>query len=141
MATGTVALQRAVDRLTGNFSICPPTLPQLAAVAAFTPEAIAEADAQLHGYAINRELLIEGCPHSASTVWPRRRRLLRLCRRSHPTTDSLTFCAKLLEDTGVAFAPGIDFDTVRGGSFVRLLFAGPSGDIEEAVRRIGAWLA
>jgi aspartate/methionine/tyrosine aminotransferase len=30
---------------------------------------------------------------------------------------------------------------VRGGSFVRLSFAGPESDIEEAVRRIGAWLA
>ena len=59
---------------------------------------------------------------------------------SHLTTDSLSFCSKLLNDTGVAIAPGIDFDTVRGGSFVRLSFAGPTGDIEEALRRIGSWL-
>lgn len=49
-------------------------------------------------------------------------------------------CSKLLADTGVAIAPGIDFDTARGGSFVRISFAGPSGDIEEALRRIGSWL-
>src|SRR5689334_1972835 len=47
-------LHRAVDRLTGNFSICPPTLPQLAGVAAFTPESIAEADALVDDYAVNR---------------------------------------------------------------------------------------
>jgi hypothetical protein len=29
---------------------------------------------------------------------------------------------------------------VRGGSFVRLSFAGPTSDIEEALRRIGPWL-
>ena len=40
-------LQRAVDCLTGNFTICPPVLAQMAAVAAFTPESIAEADALL----------------------------------------------------------------------------------------------
>ena len=40
-------LQRAVDCLTGNFTICPPALSQVAAVAAFTPESIAEADALL----------------------------------------------------------------------------------------------
>jgi aspartate/methionine/tyrosine aminotransferase len=56
------------------------------------------------------------------------------------TTDSLSFCSKLLNDTGVAIAPGIDFDTVRGGSCVRLSFAGPTSDIEEALRRIGSWL-
>jgi aspartate/methionine/tyrosine aminotransferase len=50
------------------------------------------------------------------------------------------FCSKLLADTGVAIAPGIDFDTVRGGAYVRLSFAGPTSDIEEAVRRIGGWL-
>jgi aspartate/methionine/tyrosine aminotransferase len=46
----------------------------------------------------------------------------------------------LLADTGVAIAPGIDFDTARGGSFVRLSFAGPTEDIEEALRRMGSWL-
>jgi hypothetical protein len=30
---------------------------------------------------------------------------------------------------------------VRGGSFVRLSFAGPTSDIDEAVRRIGSWLS
>ena len=59
---------------------------------------------------------------------------------SHYTDDSLAWCSKLLTETGVAIAPGIDFDTVRGGSYVRLSFAGPTSDIEEALRRIGAWL-
>lgn len=57
------------------------------------------------------------------------------------TTDSLSFCSKLLGDTGVAIAPGVDFDTVRGGAYVRLSFAGPTADIEEALRRIGGWLS
>ena len=51
-------LRRAVDCLTGNFTICPPVLPQYAAVAAFTPEAIAEAEGHLHQYALNRETLL-----------------------------------------------------------------------------------
>jgi aspartate/methionine/tyrosine aminotransferase len=46
-----------------------------------------------------------------------------------------------LADTGVAITPGIDFDTTRGNKFVRLSFAGPTGDIEEAVRRMGPWLS
>jgi aspartate/methionine/tyrosine aminotransferase len=52
----------------------------------------------------------------------------------------MKFCSKLLADTGVAIAPGIDFDPERGGSFVRLSFAGPTSDIEEALRRMGVWL-
>jgi aspartate/methionine/tyrosine aminotransferase len=134
-------LLRAVDCLTGNFTICPPVLPQYAAVAAFTPESIAEAEGHLHHYAANRELLVDGLrgigldrlapPDGAFYVY---------ADVSDHTADSLSFCSKLLDDTGVAIAPGIDFDTVRGGSYVRLSFAGPTSDIEEALRRIGSWL-
>jgi aspartate/methionine/tyrosine aminotransferase len=42
-----------------------------------------------------------------------------------------------LADNGIAIAPGIDCDPERGNSFVRLSFAGPISDIEEALRRIG----
>jgi aspartate/methionine/tyrosine aminotransferase len=135
-------LQRAVDRLTGNFTICPPTLAQLAAVAAFTPESIAEADALLDHYTDNRRLLLDGLRGiGIDKLAPTDGAFYVYADVSHLTTDSLSFCSNLLADTGVAIAPGIDFDTVRGGSFVRLSFAGPSNDIEEAVHRIGAWLA
>jgi len=134
-------LQRAVDCLTGNFTICPPTLAQVAAVAAFTPESIAEADALLHHYASNRTLLLDGLRGiGIDKLAPTDGAFYVYADVSHLTNDSLSFCSKLLADTGVAIAPGVDFDTVRGSSYVRLSFAGPSSDIEEAVRRIGAWL-
>lgn len=134
-------LTRAVDRLTGNFTICPPTLAQFAAVAAFTPESIAEADSLLGGYAANRALLLDGLRAvGIDKLAPTDGAFYVYADVSHLTTDSLTFCSKLLADTGVAIAPGVDFDTVRGGASVRLSFAGPASDIEEALRRIGAWL-
>ncbi|MCV7152282.1 pyridoxal phosphate-dependent aminotransferase [Mycolicibacterium pyrenivorans] len=135
-------LKRAVDCLTGNFTICPPTLAQEAAVAAFTPESIAEADALLDGYAANRALLLDGLRGiGIDRLAPTDGAFYVYADVSHLTTDSLDFCSKLLADTGVAIAPGVDFDTVRGGAHVRLSFAGPTGDIEEALRRIGGWLA
>jgi aspartate/methionine/tyrosine aminotransferase len=134
-------LKRAVDCLTGNFTICPPVLPQLAAVAAFTPESIAEAEALLDGYADNRTLLLDGLRAiGIDRLAPTDGAFYVYADVSHLTTDSLSFCSKLLSDTGVAIAPGVDFDTVRGGANVRLSFAGPKSDIEEALRRIGAWL-
>ena len=85
--------------------------------------------------------MLRGLPDiGLSRAGTHRRRVLRLRRRLRLTDDSLSFCEKLLADTGVAIAPGIDFDTARGGSYVRLSFAGPTSDIEEAVARIGAWL-
>jgi aspartate/methionine/tyrosine aminotransferase len=134
-------LQRAVDCLTGNFTICPPSLAQVAAVAAFAPESIAEADALLHHYTANRALLRDGLRDiGIDRLAPTDGAFYVYADVSDYTTDSLSFCSKLLADTGVAIAPGIDFDTVRGGSFVRLSFAGPTSDIDEAVRRIGSWL-
>ncbi|MEW5812613.1 MAG: pyridoxal phosphate-dependent aminotransferase [Actinomycetota bacterium] len=134
-------LRRAVDRLTGNFTICPPSLPQMAAVAAFTAESIAEAEALLDGYAANRTLLLDGLrAMGIDRLAPTDGAFYVYADISHLTTDSLGFCSKLLSDTGVAIAPGVDFDTVRGGASVRLSFAGPTADIEEALRRIGGWL-
>jgi len=135
-------LARAVDRLTGNFSICPPTLPQLAAVAAFTPESIAEAEALVEQYAVNRDLLLRGLPTiGLPRLAPADGAFYVYADVSDYSTDSLAFCAKLLADTGVAIAPGVDFDTVHGGAYVRLSFAGPRSDIDEALRRLGPWLA
>jgi aspartate/methionine/tyrosine aminotransferase len=134
-------LQRAVDCLTGNFTICPPVLSQMAAVAAFTPASTTEADALLDHYADNRRLLLAGLREiGIDRLAPTDGAFYVYADVSHLTDDSLSFCSKLLTDTGVAIAPGIDFDTVRGGSFVRFSFAGPTSDIEEALRRIGPWL-
>jgi aspartate/methionine/tyrosine aminotransferase len=135
-------LRRAVDRLTGNFTICPPALAQHAAVAAFTPDSIAESDGLLRHYADNRRLLLDGLRQiGVDRVAPTDGAFYVYADVSDFTTDSMSFCSQLLDDTGVAIAPGIDFDTVHGGSFVRLSFAGPTGDITEALRRIGPWLA
>jgi aspartate/methionine/tyrosine aminotransferase len=135
-------LLRAVDRLTGNFSICPPTLPQKAAVAAFDPVSIAEADALVGEYAVNRELLLTGLDGiGLGRLAPADGAFYVYADISDYSHDSLAFCAKLLADTGVAIAPGIDFDTVHGGSYVRLSFAGAEADIVESLRRMGPWLA
>lgn len=134
-------LRRAVDRLTGNFTICPPVLSQYGAVGAFTPEAVAEAEGHLHQYAANRTMLLNGLRDiGIDRLAPTDGAFYVYADVCDFTTDSLGFCSKLLADTGVAIAPGIDFDTVHGSSFVRLSFAGPAGDIEEALRRIGPWL-
>lgn len=135
-------LRRAVDRLTGNFSICPPTLPQYAAVAAFSPESVAEADGLVEHYGQNRELLLRGLAEiGLDKLAPADGAFYVYADISQYSNDSLAFCAKLLADTGLAIGPGVDFDTQHGGSFVRLSFAGPRSDITEALHRLGPWLA
>ncbi|HNM84776.1 MAG TPA: aminotransferase class I/II-fold pyridoxal phosphate-dependent enzyme, partial [Mycobacterium sp.] len=135
------SLRRTVDCLTGNFTICPPVLSQVAAVAAFTPESIAEADGHLRHYGANRELLLNGLRDiGIDRLAPTDGAFYVYADVSDVTGDSLSFCEKLLADTGLAIAPGIDFDPARGGAFVRLSFAGPASDITEALSRLGSWL-
>jgi aspartate/methionine/tyrosine aminotransferase len=59
----------------------------------------------------------------------------------HLTDDSMAFCKQLLTDTGVATAPGIDFDPVEGHRFMRFSFAVSTAEIEEALRRLVPWFA
>ncbi len=134
-------LQRAVDRLTGNFTICPPVLSQYAAVAAFNPESIKEADEHLRQYAANRTMLLDGLREiGIGRLAPTDGAFYVYADVSDFTADSMVFCSKLLADKGVAIAPGIDFDPECGRSFIRVSFAGPTSDIEEALRRMDVWL-
>jgi len=57
------------------------------------------------------------------------------------TDDSLAWGRRVLDECGVAVAPGVDFDPVDGGSFIRMCFAGDGADIARALELFGAWLA
>ena len=60
---------------------------------------------------------------------------------AHLTDDSLSFCQRLLQDTGVATAPGVDFDPVEGCHFIRFSFAVSTPEIEDALSRLRPWFA
>jgi aspartate/methionine/tyrosine aminotransferase len=57
------------------------------------------------------------------------------------TANSLQFCEEILRNTGVATAPGIDFDPIEGRHFIRLSFAVASSEVEDAIARLRPWLA
>lgn len=134
-------LHRAVDVLTGNFTICAPTLSQRAAVAAFTDESYAELDTQVRRYRANRDTLLEGLADiGIDDVAPADGAFYAYADVSEFTDDSLSWCQRLLAETGLAITPGIDFDPVHGGKFVRFSYAGPESDVTECVRRLGGWL-
>ncbi|MFC4785554.1 pyridoxal phosphate-dependent aminotransferase [Nocardioides sp. MAHUQ-72] len=134
-------LRRAVDVLTGNFTICPPVLAQHASLAAFQDASYAELDSHVRRYAHNRKLLLEGLPRLGITeLAPADGAFYVYADVGHLTDDSMTFAHDLLARTGVAVAPGVDFDTVDGNRFVRLSFAGPGSDIQRALDRLAGAL-
>ncbi len=132
-------LRRPVDVLTGNFTICPPALAQWAAVRAFDDASYAELDGHVARYAGNRALLLEGLPALGITeLAPADGAFYVYADVGHLTDDSMAFAHDVLARTGVAMAPGIDFDTEVGHRFVRFSFAGPRSDVELGLERLAS---
>ncbi len=134
-------LRRSVDVLTGNFTICPPVIAQRACLAAFDEASYAELDGHVARYSENRRILLDGLPELGITeLAPADGAFYVYADVGHLTDDTMRFARDLLARTGVAVAPGIDFDTVDGPRFVRLSFAGPGADIERALERLSTVL-
>jgi aspartate/methionine/tyrosine aminotransferase len=132
-------LARSVECLAQNFYISPPSLSQLAGVAAFGCRA--ELDGHVARYRANRDLLIATMKQAGLQRFaPADGAFYLYVDMSSLTRDSEAFCRKMLAEAGVATTPGLDFDPIHGRDWVRLSFAGSTGDIEEAASRLADWL-
>lgn len=124
----------------GNLFLTAPSLSQHAALAAF--DDLAELDSHLHVYAENRRLLLAALPElGLRAIAPPDGAFYIYASIAHLTDDSLDFCQRLLGDTGVATAPGIDFDPVDGRHFFRMSFAVSTPQIVDAIARLQPWFA
>ena len=122
-----------------NFFLTPSTMSQHAALGAFDdlPALHASVDiyrrnaerlaAELPGLGIDRFVAPEGAfyLYADLSAW---------------TNDSLAFCMRLLDDTGLSIAPGIDFDPVDGHRFVRFSYAISPAMLDEALDILRRWL-
>ncbi|WP_085994824.1 pyridoxal phosphate-dependent aminotransferase [Nocardia exalbida] len=134
-------LRPALQRLASNLTVCPPAISQYAALHAFGAEAKEELDGHVRRYAVNRRLLLDGLPKLGITdLAPADGAFYAYADIGHLTDDSRAWCADVLNHTGVALAPGVDFDTVNGHRTVRFSFAGATADIEAALLRLGHYL-
>ena len=133
-------LSRSIECVAQNLFISAPTLSQHAAMAAF--DCAAELDGNVRRYAENRALLLDRLPAAGfDRLAPAEGAFYLYADVSHLTNDSEAFCREMLDHTGVAMAPGIDFDRDRGRAFLRISYAGPTAEIEDAVARLAAWRA
>ena len=134
-------LLRAVERLASNMTVCPPTVSQVAALAAFDDVSIVELDGHVERYARNREVLLTGLADLGITrTAPADGAFYVYADLGHLTDDSAAWCAELMDRTGVAVVPGLDFDTVDGRRSVRFSFAGSTEDMHEALTRVAPHL-
>ncbi len=131
---------RPVEKLMQNLFISAPTLAQLAAIAAF--DARDELDGHVARYAANRAILLETLPRlGIERLAPPDGAFYVYADASPWTGDSVAFCADLLQATGVAITPGVDFDPERGRRTVRFSYAADTASIMEAMQRLGAFVS
>ncbi len=132
------ALVRPIERLAQNLYISPPTVAQVAALGAFDGRDELEANRRV--YAENRALLLAELPKAGlGRILPADGAFYLYVDVGAFTSDAHAFTREMLADVGIAATPGIDFDTERGGRHVRFCYAGPTGDMAEAARRLQAW--
>ncbi|UCH73224.1 MAG: pyridoxal phosphate-dependent aminotransferase [Rhodospirillales bacterium] len=131
-------LLRTVESLAQNLFISPPTLSQIAAVAAF--DCHEELQANVARYAANRDMLLRELPGAGFTeLAPSDGAFYLYADVGHMTNDSEALCRRILEEAGVAVTPGVDFDAARGNRFMRFSFAESTEDMAEAVAALKRW--
>ncbi|GAA2518856.1 pyridoxal phosphate-dependent aminotransferase [Rarobacter incanus] len=130
-------LVTAADALTSNIALCPPSLAQFAAVAAFSDEGYGAAQREVERYARTREIMLEALPSIGwKRVAPPDGAFYLYADISDVADDATQYCRDVLDRTGVALAPGGDFDPVDGGKHVRVSLAAGENRVAEALSRL-----
>lgn len=124
----------------GNLFLTPPSLSQHAGLVAMDEHEVLEG--HLEVYRRNRALMLEALPGlGLKTIAPPDGAFYIWADIGHLTNDSVAFCEQLLRDTGVATAPGVDFDPVEGRTHMRFSFAVSTPQIEDALARMRPWFS
>ncbi len=131
-------LVRPVECLAQNLFISASHIAQVAAEAAF--DCTAELDANVARYRRSRDHLLRALPAAGfPDIAAADGAFYLYADVGNRTNDSQAFCARMLEEAGVAASPGVDFDRTRGSRTVRFSYCGPEADMVEAASRLARW--
>jgi len=133
---------RDLEKLAQNLYISPAALSQHAALACFSDAAYAIAEARRKEFEARRDYFatalgkigfkIPVLPDGGFFVY---------ADVSAFTRDSEKFASEMLDRTGVAFAPGIDFGEFRAREHVRMAYAVNMAKLQDGVARLAGALA
>ncbi len=135
------AYVREIEKLAQNLFICPPTLAQHAALAAFHPATLAIVEARRAEFQRRRDFLLPALlelgfevpvtPVGAFYIYAD---CARLC------ADTFSFAERLLHEAGVAMTPGRDFGVAAPQRYMRLTYTTSLEKLAEGVERIRRFL-
>ncbi|HEX5374455.1 MAG TPA: aminotransferase class I/II-fold pyridoxal phosphate-dependent enzyme [Aquabacterium sp.] len=131
----------AMERLAQNYYICAATPAQMAALACFTPESLAECEARKQEFGARRALVLQGLADVGLQVPvpPDGAFYVYIDVRS-TGLDAMAFCERALQEAHVALTPGYDFGVCGGAHHVRLSYAASRADLQEGIARLAGFL-
>lgn len=128
---------RDVEKLAQNLVLCPSTPAQHAALAAFAPETIAILEERRSEFRRRRDFLAPALEAIGFRVTARPQGAFYLyCDCSALADDSFTLARDLLEKTGVAATPGLDFGSNEPEKHIRFAYTTRIDRLADAVERL-----
>ena len=133
---------RAVEKLAQNLYISPPSPAQYAALAAFYPETLDELEKRRTAFRQRRDLLVDGLSHLGFGIPAKPGGAFYVYADiTQHADDSSEFALELLDSTGVATTPGLDFGNNLPERHVRFAYTTGTEKLEEALQRLGIFIS
>uniref|UniRef100_Q47IB1 Aminotransferase n=1 Tax=Dechloromonas aromatica (strain RCB) TaxID=159087 RepID=Q47IB1_DECAR len=134
------AYVRDVEKLAQNLTLCPSTPAQHAALAAFEPETIAILESRRSEFRRRRDFLAPALEAIGFRITARPEGAFYLyCDCSALADDSFALAKDLLEKTGVAATPGLDFGSNQPEKHIRFAYTTGVERLAEAVERLSRY--
>lgn len=133
---------RGVEKLAQNLYICPSTVAQHAALAAFDPATLTILEHRRDAFRRRRDLLVPGLREIGIEVAAEPAgAFYAYANIGRFASDSFRFAERMLDEAGVAATPGIDFGSNAPSMHMRFSYAIDLPGIEEGLRRLRGFVA
>jgi aspartate/methionine/tyrosine aminotransferase len=132
---------RDVEKLAQNLTLCPSAPAQYGALAAFLPETLEILESRRAEFQRRRDYLAPALEKLGFRITAQPQGAFYLyCDCSALCDDSFTFARDLLEKTGVAATPGLDFGSNQPQRHIRFAYTTDLSRLAEAVDRLARYL-
>ncbi len=132
---------REIEKLAQNLYIAPSTVAQHAALAAFQPETLAILETRRHEFSLRRDMLLPGLRQLGFRIAAEPQGAFYVYADSSALADdSYALAERLLNESGVAATPGLDFGSNAPQQHMRFAYTLERPKMEEALARMAILL-
>jgi aspartate/methionine/tyrosine aminotransferase len=131
----------AIDRISQNIFLAPPTISQYAALTALKEEVQSELDERRDVFRQRRDFLLPALEQLGFTVAAKPQGAFYIYANCEKfTDDSFLWVKQLLDETGVALTPGSDFGEHLAAKHCRFAYTSSQENLQRAVEKIDIFI-